>query len=83
MAKKLIFVEQQMLNRMVGCAGNVIRHETEECFYVAFGGPYDEKIELVSSPRPVDRGHLKRDFKSTLEDMETSLRHLRYMYEEL
>ena len=42
-----------------------------------------DKIELVSSPRPVDRDHLKRDFKAALDDIETSLRYLRYMYGEL
>ncbi len=83
MAKKLIFVEQDILNKIVGCTGNAGSYKTDTCLYVAIGGLYDEKIELISSPRPVDRDHLKRDFKIALDDMETNLRHLRYMYGEL
>lgn len=30
-------------------------------------------IEIVDSPRPVDRDHLKRDFKDYMKDLETSL----------
>ena len=46
-----------------------------------FGNP--PAIEIVSSPRPVLREHLIRDFKSEIDDLETVVRHLKYVLSEL
>jgi hypothetical protein len=92
MAKQLHYIDQEMLDRMVGHK-DAIKWENDNHIFIARPELLDiiqehdkrknEKIELISSPRPVPRDHLKRDLKSMIEDLETVTRHLGYMLEEL
>jgi hypothetical protein len=78
MAKRIIYVEQQILDKIA--YKGATHHHTDSVYYLPLT---PEAIELVVSPRKVPREHLIRDFKYTLDDLETSIRHLRYMQEEL
>ena len=80
MAKHLLYVEQAVLNRLVGHE-NARSFETLEAVYYPLS--MHEPIELVPSPRPVPREHLRRDFLATLDDLETAVRHLGYMKSEI
>jgi len=79
MAKRIILVENEVLQKLCGSSGYSDRYENNGTIYGVIGGAFDQKIELVPSPRPVDRDHLRRDFQSELDDLETVLRHLKYM----
>lgn len=82
MAKEILYVEQSVLDILCGREGlHPQRYETRECYYLPLSDR--PKIEIVSSPRPVPRDHLRRDFQSTIDDIETAVRHLKYMKSEI
>ncbi len=85
MAKQVIYIEETVLRRLVGGLGH---YETESCVYLPL--ECEPKIEIVPSPRPIDRDHLRRDFNSELKDfaealdsLQTVARHLGYMKTEI
>lgn len=80
MAKQLFFIDQWALDRLAE-AGRASKYETADSIYLPLSSK--PKIELIDSPRPVDRDHLRRDFQSKIDDLETVIRHLKYMKSEI